>query len=746
MEIYKDPKVSVAERVADLLRRMTLEEKVGQTNQLVGVEHFRHNLSLLSESDLFRNTAQAIYPGHKPEELEEWTRQGIVGSFLHVTTIEEANRLQRLAMQSRLAVPLLFGIDAIHGNANCPDNTVYPTNIGLACSFNPELAGRIARQTAAEMRAMNMHWTFNPNVEIARDPRWGRCGETYGEDRCLVERMGVATVQGYQDGLDHSSCVLACAKHFVAGSQPDNGTNGSPADLSERTLRTMFFPPFKAAVDAGAATVMMSHNELNGTPCHSNRWLMTDVLRDEWGFKGFVVSDWMDIEHIHDLHGTAETVEDAFCQSIMAGIDMHMHGPEWVDAVCAMVRAGRISEERIDESVRRILGYKFMLGLFEQPYADETTTMQVRLCDEHRNTALEAARQSIVLLKNDGLLPIDAGKYRKILVTGINADDENIMGDWSASQRRENVTTILDGVRYLAPDAQVEFVDQGWDPRNMDPERVTRAAEAARGADLNIVVAGEYMMRWRWDERTCGEDTDRSDIDLVGLQNELIRRVAESGKPTVLVLINGRPLGVEWADENLPAIIEAWEPGMYGGRAVAEILFGKVNPSGKLSITIPRSAGQLHSYYDHKPSQYFHPYVCKPSSPLYPFGYGLSYTTFSYSNLIADGEIKADGRGKIDVAVDITNTGQHDGVEIAQLYIRDEYSTFTRPVKELKDFKRVELKAGESRKVCFTLTPEMLEMLDADYKRIIEPGDFVIMVGSSSRDEDLLRLRVSVKA
>lgn len=746
MEIYKNPTAPIASRVEDLLQRMTLEEKVGQTNQLVGVEHFRHNLGVMNAGDLFRNTAQAIYVGCKPEDLEAWTQQGRVGSFLHVNTIEEANRLQHLAMQSRLAVPLLFGIDAIHGNAYCRDNTVYPGNLGLACSFNVELARRIARQTAAEMRAMNMHWTFNPNVEVARDARWGRCGETYGEDCYLVTRMGVATVEGLQGKLDSEADVMACAKHWVGGSLPENGTNGSPADVSERTLRTTFFPPFKAAVDAGVATVMPSHNELNGVPCHSNRWLMTDVLRGEWGFDGFVVSDWMDIEHVHDLHGTAETVEDAYRQSITAGMDMHMHGPGWVDAVCQLVRDGLISEERIDESVRRILTMKFRLGLFEHPYADEAKTMQVRLCQEHRRTALEAARQSIVLLKNNGLLPLDAKRVGKILVTGINANDENIMGDWSAQQRAENVITVLDGVRSLASeDAEVMYVDQGWDPRNMNPAMVERAAQAAREADVNIVVAGEYMMRWRWHDRTCGEDTDRSDIDLVGLQNELIERVAASGKPTVLVLINGRPLGIERVAGKVSAIVEAWESGMCGGQAIAEILFGKVNPSAKLSITIPHSVGQLRSYYDHKPSMYFHPYVCAPSEPLFPFGYGLSYTQYAYSNLSLSGEIDADGNGQIDVAVTVANTGKRDGVEIVQLYIRDEYSTFTRPVKELKDFARVELKAGGKKRVHFILTADKLAMLDGNFAPVVEPGGFVVMVGSSSRDCDLLKSRFVVK-
>lgn len=742
--LYKNPDAPIADRVEDLLGRMTLDEKVGQMNQYVGVEHFRANIGSIKPEDLKNNTAQAIYPGITPDTLEKWTEQGIVGSFLHVITLKEANHLQQLAMKSRLAIPIIFGIDAIHGNANCPDNTVYPTNLGLACSFDTAMAHTIARQTAAEMRAMNMHWTFNPNVEVARDPRWGRCGETFGEDPYLVSLMGAATVKGYQGNLNSRNDVLACIKHFVAGSEPMNGTNGSPADLSERTLREVFFPPFKAGVDAGAMSLMTAHNELNGIPCHTNEWLMKDVLRGEWKFPGFIVSDWMDIEHTYDLHATSTSLKDAFYQSIMAGMDMHMHGIYWNKYVCELVREGKIPESRIDESVRRILNVKFRLGLFENPFADEKTTMKVRLCPEHRATALEAAHNSIVLLKNDGILPLTAGKYKHIMVTGINADDENIMGDWSAQQKPENVVTVLEGLRAAAPDATINFVDQGWDPRNMDPAKVSAAVDAAKNADLNIVVAGEYMMRFRWTERTGGEDTDRSDIDLVGLQEELIEKVAASGKPTILILINGRPLGVQWAADHLPAVIEAWEPGMTGGTALADIIYGKVNPSAKLAITIPRSVGQTQMTYNHKPSMYFHPYVVKPSTPLYPFGFGLSYTTYKYSNLhLSSSEIASDGT--IDVSVDITNTGSRDGVEIAQMYIRDCFSCVSRPVKELKGFSRVSLKSGETKTVHFSITPDKLRFLDRKMQPIVEPGEFKVMVGASSDDKDLLTASFNVK-
>ncbi|MCI1785111.1 MAG: glycoside hydrolase family 3 C-terminal domain-containing protein [Bacteroidales bacterium] len=735
--VYKDESAPLDSRVEDLLSRMTLEEKVGQMSQFVGIEHIKASEASMKASDLKNNTAMAFYPGFPIDSVISWTENGNIGSFLHVITLKEANYLQSLAMKSRLQIPIIFGIDAIHGNANAPDNTVYPTNIGIACSFDTTLAYKIARETALEMRAMNMHWTFNPNVEVARDPRWGRVGETFGEDPYLVSLMGAECVRGYQGNFGQDG-VLACIKHFVGGSEPINGCNGAPADLSERTLREVFFPPFEKGVDAGAMSLMTAHNELNGIPCHTNEWLLKDILRGEWKFKGLVVSDWMDMEHVHDLHATAESLKEAYYQAIMAGEDMHMHGIHWNEDVCELVREGRIPESRIDESVRKILAVKFRLGLFEHPYADPAKTMDVRLCPEHRATALEAARESIVLLKNDGLLPLSPSKYKKVLVTGINADDPNILGDWSAAQKPENVTTILEGLRQVSPKTDFVFVDQSWDPRNMSPAKVEEAAEKARGCDLNIVVAGEYMFRARWEERTGGEDSDRSDIDLVGLQNELIRKVAASGKPTVLVLVTGRPLGVVWPAEHLPAIVCSWEPGMYGGQAVAEILYGKVTPSAKLAVTIPRSVGQIQMVYNHKPSQYFHPYVMKPSTPLWPFGFGLSYTKYDYSDMSVANDTIARGQS-LKVSVKVTNSGKMAGDEIVQLYIRDCYSMVTRPVKELKDFARIHLGAGESKTVEFSVTPDKLEYLDKNLKPIEEPGEFIVMIGSSSDDSDLLK-------
>ena len=739
---YKDPTQPIEKRVESLLSQMTLEEKVGQMNQFCGVEHVAQ-VDKRSQAD--NQDAQGFYPGINADTLRKWTSEGRIGSYLHVLTAEEAIELQELAMQSRLGIPLIFGIDAIHGNCLAPNNTSYPTSIGLASSFDTELAYKIARQTALEMRAMNMHWTFNPNVDVARDARWGRSGETFGEDPYLVGEMGLALVKGYQGDMEGGDDVLACIKHCIADSQPINGANHAPTDISERTLLEVFLPPYEKAVREGfAGSLMMAHNEINGVPCHKSKWLMEDKMRGEYGFTGFVVSDWMDIERIHSLHRTAENRKEAYYQSIMAGMDMHMHGIHWNEEVAELVREGRIPESRIDESVRRILTAKFRLGLFENPYSNAKEASNVRMCEEHRATALEAARNSIVLLKNDGILPLDVKKYKRVLVTGINANDENIMGDWSAPQKPENVTTILEGLREVAPSTNFIFVDQGLTPKKMTQANVEKAAQVARTTDLNIVVAGEISLRARRGAKTCGENQDRAEIHLYGLQQELVKKVAASGKPTILIIVAGRPQAVVWESENLPAIVNAWEPGMLGGQAVAEILYGKVNPSAKLSMTIPRTAGQVQMYYNHKPSHYRYKLQDIPNEPLYPFGFGLSYTTYEYSDLeLSKSEIAPDEN--IEASVTIKNTGSRDGVEIAQLYIRDCISFITRPVKELKGFQRVALKAGESKRITFTLTPEHLRYYNLEMERVVEPGEFKVMVGPSSRTKDLLTASFIVK-
>ena len=752
---YKDPTAPIEKRVESLLSQMTLEEKVGQMNQFCGVKHVEHHTARQKAKAKARGVAanddaQGYYPGINGDTIKMWISQGLIGSFLHVLDVEEANELQRLAMGSRLGIPLLYGIDAIHGNALAPDNTCYPTSLTLACSFSPELVYKTAKETAKEMRAMNMHWAFNPNVDVARDARWGRCGETFGEDTYLVSQMGVALTQGLQGGLDENGyygCerVIACIKHLVAGSQSVNGVNHAPTDVSERTLHEVFLPPYEEAVrKAHAGSVMMAHNEINGVPCHKSEWLMEEKMRKEYGFDGFVVSDWVDIERIWSNHLTAENRKEAFYQSIMTGMDMHMHGLHWNEEVVELVREGRIPMSRIDESVRRILTAKFQLGLFENPYVDEKSSYEIRMCDEHRATALEAAEKSIVLLKNDGILPLDVKKYKRVLVTGINADGDGIMGDWSAPQKPENLTTILEGLRMVAPKTDFVFVDQGFTPKKMEMSNIEKAARIARTTDLNIVVAGEMSMRYRSRNRTCGESHDRTSIDLWGLQKDLVKKVAESGKPTILIIVAGRPQSVVWESENLPAIVCAWEPGMRGGEAVANILYGKVNPTGKLAITIPRSAGQIGLYYNYKPSHFFVKARDIEHTPLYPFGFGLSYTQYEYSDLqLSKSEIGADEN--ITASVTVKNIGERDGEEIVQLYIRDCISYVTRPVKELKGFERVALKAGESKRVEFTLTPEHLRYYDLNMNRVVEPGEFKVMVGPSSKDEDLLTASFVVK-
>lgn len=736
-DLYLDPSQPVEKRVANLMEQMTLEDKVAQMTQYVGIEHMQAAEHGMTLEEMAKSHAQGFYPGLHSSDIEEMTKKGMIGSFLHVVKAEEANHLQSLALQSPLKIPVLIGIDAIHGNGLYRGATIYPTPIGQAATFDTALIEKISRQTALEMRAAGMHWTFTPNVEVARDARWGRVGETFGEDPYLVGLMGAATVRGFQTAdFTGTDKVITSVKHLVAGSQPINGVNGAPADISERTLKEVFLPPFKDCLDAGAFTVMTAHNELNGIPCHSSKYLMTDLLRDEWKFDGFVVSDWMDIERVHDYHTVAESFKHAYELSINAGMGMHMHGPQFYDDVIALVREGKVSEKQIDASVAKILEAKFRLGLFENPYVDIKRKDEVIHNPQHREAALESARKSIVLLKNDSLLPLDASKYKKVFVTGHNANNQSILGDWTFEQPEENITTILQGLKQVAPETDFSHLDLGWNVRNLEDSQIRSAVEQARRSDLAILVVGENSMRYHWNEKTCGENSDRYDISLAGRQQEMVEAIAATGTPVVVILVNGRPLGTEWIADNIPAIVEAWEPGAAGGQAVAEILYGKINPSGKLPITIPRHSGQIQTYYNHKFTSKWFPYSTGKSTPLYEFGYGLSYTNYKYENLkLSKNAISLDE--SIEVQIDITNTGKVAGDEIVQLYVRDEYSSATRPLKELKDFARISLKAGETKKVTFNLTPDKLAYYDANMKYGVEKGTFKIMVGSSSRDADL---------
>ncbi|MFD1257527.1 glycoside hydrolase family 3 N-terminal domain-containing protein [Mucilaginibacter terrae] len=740
--VYLNKNKPVKDRVTDLLKRMTLAEKVAQMCQYVGLEHIKAAEKNISLKQLKNNDAASFYPGLKISDVQQMVKTGMIGSFLHVVTAKEANELQALAQQSRLKIPLLIGIDAIHGNGMVAGNTIYPSPIGMSSTWDTALVKQVSRYTAVEMRATGSHWAFSPNLDVSRDARWGRVGETFGEDPFLVSAFGVATIKGLQgNDFTGSDKVIACAKHLIAGSEPINGLNKAPADLSERTLNEIYLPPFKAATDAGVFSIMPAHNEINGIPCHANGYLMENLLRKQWGFNGFYISDFMDIERLAEVHRIAPSQKEAVYQTVIAGMDMHMHGPDFLEPLLQLIKEGRINEQRIDSSVSRILEAKFKLGLFEDPFVGEYESKI--FTKKHTDASLEAAQKSIVLLKNNGILPLNRGLYKKILVTGPNAANQAILGDWSLKQPDNNITTVLSGIRQQAgPTCEVSYFDSGKSILEMNMATVLQAAQKAKEADLVIVVAGDNSLRFE-KNRTAGENVDRDDTGLPGLQQQLIEQLQKSGKPVIVVLVNGRPLSIPWIEKNISAIVEAWEPGCLGGKAIADVLFGKVNPSGKLTVSVPRNAGQIRNFYNHKPSQFIREYIDSETGPLYPFGYGLSYTSFSYGSPVINRASITAGE-YTEVSLEITNTGKQAGEEIVQLYINGTISSITKPVKELKGFKRISLKPGEKQKVTFSISPDLLTCYKADNTYGIEPGDFKIMTGGSSADKDLKAVKLNV--
>ena len=741
---YLNPLLSIDKRVTDLMQRMTLEDKVSQMNQFVGLEHMR---SGNPNDDKANNDAQGFYKDLSINDVTKLTIEGKIGSFLHVLTAEEANYLQELALKSPLKIPLLIGIDAIHGNALVSGTTVYPSPIGLASTWDDSFLYSVGKQTAKEMRATGSHWAFTPNIDILRDPRWGRVGETLGEDPFMVGNMGASMINGFQQGdFTGTQKVIACAKHLIGGGESINGLNAAPADISSRTLIEVHLPPYKKAIEAGVYSIMAAHNELNGVPCHMNKWLMTDILRDEFGFNGFYVSDWLDIERINTLHHTASDMKEASFLSVDAGMDMHMHGPKFTEAIIASVEEGKLSINRINDACRKILTAKFKLGLFENRFVDLEKKEELIFTEEHKATALESARKGIVLLKNNGILPLQKTPSKKnIFVTGPNANNQSILGDWHAAQPDENVTTIYEGIKTLGETKgySVNYFNSGENIRKIKDSKIKEAAKRAKNADFAIVVVGDNSMRYKWKDKTAGENMARSSLDLFGKQLDLVKAIEKTGTPVIVVLVNGKPISEPWLQKNIPAIIESWEPGNLGGQAVAEIVFGDVNPSGKLPLTVARSVGQLRMIYNHKPSAYFHKYADEKKTPLYPFGYGLSYTNYKYSKPLIS-KYNLNKENTILVTTEITNTGEFDGEEIAQLYIRDNVSSVTRPVKELKGYQRVFLKAGETKKIKFTINSESLAFYDINMNYVVEPGTFTVMTGSSSNDKDLKKTILTI--
>lgn len=738
--IYLDASQPVEKRVADLMSRMTLEEKVYQMNQYVGLAHMRRAKKRNPEGVAENDDAQGFYKEFSIEDVAEMASQGKIGSFLHVISAEEGNELQELAAQSKLKIPILIGIDAIHGNALVSGTTVYPSPITLAATWQNEVLYTVGKQTAKEMRATGSHWTFTPNIDVLRDPRWGRVGETFGEDPFMVGNMGAAMINGFQQrDFTGNEKVIACAKHMLGGGQPINGLNAAPFDVSERTIREVYLPPFKKAIDAGVFTIMAAHNEVNGIPAHMNKWLMTDLFRDDWGFNGFFISDWLDIERLATLHKVAEGIKEASYLSVDAGMDMHMHGPYFDKAIIESVKEGELSEDRINQACSKILEAKFRLGLFENRFVDLNKIDEAILTDEHKASALEFARKGIVLLKNDGLLPLQKTISKKtIFVTGPNANNQTILGDWHYKQPDQNVITIYEGIQKLGKEKgyKIDYFDSGDSIRNIEDSVIKKAAKQASKADYAVVVVGDNSMRYDWYEKTAGENMGRSQLNLAGKQLKLVQEIHKTGTPVIIVLVNGKPIAEPWLEENIPAIIETFEPGLFGGQALAEILFGDINPSGKLPLTVPRSVGQIQMIYNHKPSVGFHKYAFEKMTPLYPFGYGLSYTNYTYETPVLSKSTLNKG-GEITISVKVANTGSMDGEEIVQLYIRDNISSVTRPVKELKGYQRVALKAGETKIVHFSINAQTLAFYDINMKYCVEAGDFTIMVGSSSKNEDL---------
>ena len=745
---YTSTELSAEERVKDLMSRMTLEEKVAQMCQYVGLEHIKAAQNDLTEEDLDVNDARGFYPDLSINDLVEMTKAGKIGSYLHIVTVEEANYLQSLAMQSKFKIPLLIGIDAIHGDGLFSGATIYPSPITQAATWDDDLLYKVSAQTAIEMRATGTHWAFTPNIDVLRDPRWGRTGETFGEDPYLVGNMGVATIAGMQsDDFSGSENVIACVKHLVAGSQSLNGLNASPTDVSYRTLMGIFLPPFKRAVkEANVFSIMTAHNEVNGIPAHMDKHMMTDLMRDRWGFDGFYVSDWNDVSRIDTWHHVAKDFKQATEYSVGAGLDMHMHGPHFADYVIELVHEGKLPESRVDLACSKVLEVKFKLGLFENPYIKEGSYEEVLFNKEHQKTSLEQARKGIVLQKNSGFLPLGKGANKTIFVTGPNANNQTTLGDWVSPQPEENIITMYEGIKKLGEEKgyKVDYFDSGDRSRKMKDADINKAASLAKKADITVLVLGENSFRHDWPNKTTGENIDRATLKLSGKQMQLADKILALGKPVVVVYVSGSPIAEPSLEKRAKAVINAWEPGAFGGQATAEILFGEVNPSAKLPLTIPRSVGQLQMVYNHKPTMYIHKYNTEKKTPLHPFGFGLSYTKYEISQPTVSSEVLSKDKN-VQVSVEVTNKGKMAGEEIVQLYIRDNVSSVTRPVKELKRYQRVALEPGETKTVTMELDAESLAFYDINMEYCVEPGSFKIMVGNSSADKDLKETSIEVK-
>jgi beta-glucosidase len=750
---YRNPDLPVEQRLADLLSRMTLEEKVAQLQGTWQNPNSRQdpNLMFVGEKGVFlpQRAAVALKVG-----LGEMSRPSENRSPRQMA--EFTNTLQKwMKENTRLGIPILFHDECLHGHA-APKGTSYPQPIALASSWDPDLVRDVFSATAAEVRARGAHQCLTPVVDLARDPRWGRTEETYGEDPYLVSRIGVAAVQGFQGSgpfIDKAH-VLATLKHFAVHGQPEGGTNVAPGNYSERVVREYFLKPFEAGVKQGhAQSVMASYNEIDGIPSHSNRHLLTDILRHEWGFDGVLVSDYFAISDLRTLHHVAATDDDAAKMALDAGVDVELPGADTFRDLVEQVKQGHIAEATVNQAAAHMLREKFLTGLFEDPYVDPAYAEKITNSPEHQQLALQAAHEAIILLKNQGnLLPLDKTKYKRIAVIGPNAAEVHL-GGYSNNPGRG--VSLLEGIKHKVgpntevlyslgckiteslPDWDADKVVLG-DPR-LNAQRIQEAVKVAQKADIAILVIGgnEQTSREAWAANHPG---DRDNLDLLGNQDDLVKAILSTGKPVVVFLMHGRPNSINYIAENVPAILDGWYLGQEGGTAAADVIFGDYNPGGKLPITVPRSVGQLPDYYYQKPSAK-REYLGSTTLPLYPFGWGLSYATFHYQNLRTDPD-SIGPEGETKVSVEVTNTGKVPGEEVVQLYIRDEVSSVTRPVKELRGFRRIALAPGETRTVELSLGFDELSFLDRDMRRTVEPGSFKLMVGGNSQDLTDTTLRV----
>ena len=750
---YRDPKLPVEQRVADLLARMTLEEKAAQ---LVGT--WQNPGFARDPNTRIVNEMGAFVPEHAAALLKnglgEMSRPSEGRGPREMA--ELTNAIQKwLKENTRLGIPILFHEECLHGHA-APKATSFPQAIALASTWDPALLHEIFTSVASEVRARGAQECLAPVLDLAREPRWGRTEETYGEDPYLVSRLGVAAITGYQGNgpsLDKSH-VFATAKHFAVHGQPEAGTNVAPGNYSERVIREYFLKPFEAAVrEAHVQTVMPSYNEIDGIPSHSNRKLLTGILREEWGFDGVVVSDYFAIDELRRIHHVVANKEDAARMALDAGVDIELPFADAYNTLSEQVNSGRIAQTSIDRSVARVLRLKFLAGLFDDPYVDPAAAEKLTNSAGHQQLSLRAAHEAIILLKNqNNLLPLEKGKYKRIAVIGPNAAELHLGG---YSDKPGRGVSILQGIKdkvgssseilyslgckitETEPDWNADKVILG-DPA-LNAKRIQEAVKAAQNADLAILVLGEneQTSREAWAVQHPG---DRDSLDLLGSQDDLAKAIIATGKPVIVFLLHGRPNSINYIAENVPAILDGWYLGQETGTAVADVLFGDYNPGGKLPITVPRSVGQLPDYYYQKPSAK-REYLGSTVKPLYPFGWGLSYSAFRYANLrLAPETIGTQGEAK--VSVDVTNTSARRGDEVVQLYIRDEVSSVTRPVKELRGFRRVTLDAGETKTVELPLGPPELSFLNRDMRRVVEPGVFTIMIGGNS--EELITTKLNV--